>query len=179
MKTQILEQLNELKRRSGKSLEAAQNDLGYAKSTIQRWHKGESVPDMDQLTSLVEYYGGSMEDLFAAVGKQELTVTQAIGYQGANAMVEHYEERLKAKDEKYALALEHSAIRIEDINRNHEKTVKYLKDDIERLRGELELANRAALNLTSKKYTIFWTLIGIIALLCVLLFIALRTGPVF
>lgn len=179
MKTQILEKLNDLKAQSGKSFENVHEALGYATSTVHRWHKGESVPDMDQLTNLVEFYGGSMEKLFAAVGKQELAATQNIGYQGADAMVEHYEARLLAKDEKYTMAQEYNASRIEDINNNHTRAVEYLKDEIKRLRDELELANRAALNLTSKKYTVFWALIGIIAMLCVLLFIALRTGPIF
>lgn len=179
MKAQILEKLNDLKTRSGKSYEDVHDALGYATSTIHRWHKGESEPDLDQLTSLVEYYGGSMEKLFAAVGKQELAATQNLGYQGADAMVTHYEARLGAKDEKYALLQEHHAARLDDLQRSHERSVAYLKEEISRLRGELELANRTALNLTSKKYTVFWALIGIIAMLSVLLFIALRTGPIF
>ena len=186
MKTQILEKLNDLKANSGKSFEAAHEALGYSASTIHRWHKGESEPDLEQLTALVEFYGGSMDILFAAVGKQEMAATQAIGYQGADVMVEHYEQRLKAKDEKYDLLKEHHNQRIEEINSNHGRAVKYLTDEIGRLRGELDIANQAAVDLskaatalTGKKHIVFWVLAGVDALLAVLLYFALRTGPIF
>lgn len=186
MKTQILEKLNDLKTRSGKSYEAVHDALGYATSTVHRWHKGDSEPDMEQLTNLVEFYGGSMEDLFAAVGKQEMTATQSIGYQGADAMVVQYEARLEAKDEKYALLKEHHDQRISEINQQHGKSVEYLKDEIKRLREELDTANKAAVDLAaaatalaSKKHKVFWVLAGANVLLAVLLFVALRTGPIF
>ena len=102
MKAQILDKLNELKHRSGKSFEAVHESLGYAASTVHRWHRGESDPDLNQLTELVEFYGGSMEQLFAAVGKQEMAAAQESGYQGFAAMTESYEAQLKAKDEQIA-----------------------------------------------------------------------------
>lgn len=164
MKTQILEKLNDLKTKSGKSYEDVHAALGYATSTVHRWHKGESEPDLAQLTALVEYYGGSMDKLFAAVGKQEMAATQAIGYQGADAMVEHYEQRLQAKDEKYELLKDHHSQRIVEINDNHKLSVDYLKKEIERLRGELDIANTAATDLTGKKSIVFWVL-GAVSLL--------------
>lgn len=185
MKTQVLEKLNEYKRKSGKSLDAVQENLGYARSTVQRWLKGESNPDMEQLEELVEFFGGSMEDLYAAVGKQEMIATEKIGFQGADAMVEHYEQRLKAKDEKYDLLKEHHNQRLEEINANHGRAVQYLKDEIKRLREELDIANsaavelsKAAASLTGKKYTVFWVLVGANVLLAILLFVALSTGPI-
>lgn len=158
MKTQILEKLNDLKANSGKSYEDVHAALGYATSTVHRWHKGESEPDLAQLTALVEFYGGSMDKLFAAVGKQEMAATQTIGYQGADAMVEHYEQRLKSKDEKCALMQQHHADRIKEINDAHKLSVEYLKNEIERLRRELDIANTAATDLTGKKSIVFWVL---------------------
>lgn len=185
MKTQILEKLNDLKVKSGKSFENAHEELGYATSTIHRWHKGESEPDLEQLTRLVEFYGGSMEKLFAAVGKQEMAATQNIGYQGADAMVEHYEQRLIAKDEKYELLKDHHNQRIQEINENHKKSVDYLKNEIDRLRAELDITNEAAValakaatNFTGKKYVVFWVMGAANVILAVLLFIALSTGPI-
>lgn len=102
MKAQILDKLNELKHKSGKSFEAVHEVLGYAASTVHRWHNGESSPDLDQLTDLVEFYGGSMDKLFAAVGKQEMAAAQETGYQGVAIMTETYEAQLKAKDEQIA-----------------------------------------------------------------------------
>ena len=193
MKAQVLEKLNEYKRKSGKSLEAVHESLGYATSTVQRWLKGESNPDMEQLEALVEFFGGNMKDLYAAVGKQELAATQSIGYQGAEVMVEHYEQRLKAKDEKYELLKDHHDQRIKEINDNHRLSVDYLKEEIKRLRGELDVANQAATslthtaseltkaasNLTGKKHVVFWVLAGLNVLLAILLWFALRTGPLF
>ena len=185
MKTQILEKLNDLKNQSGKSFEDVHNALGFATSTIHRWHKGESTPDIDDLTALVEYYGGSMEDLFAAVGKQELTATQSIGYQGADVMVEHYEARLAAKDEKYALLQEHHTQRIEEINANHERSVAYLKEEIVRLRAERDSARGTSLEVVGKKHFVYRSAIIVsvflaacVAILSVLLYFALKSDAI-
>lgn len=193
MKTQILEKLNDLKTRSGKSYEAVHDALGYATSTVHRWHKGESEPDMEQLTALVEFYGGKMEELFAAVGKQEMTATAALGYQGADVMVEHYEARLKASCEKYELLKEHHNQRIAEINTNHDKSVAYLKDEIIRLRGErdearkeceklkvdsaeqVSKAEKEASNIIGKKHVVYWISAILNVLLAISVILALLT----
>lgn len=100
MKDYILAKLNDLKTKSGKSYEAVHDALGYAASTVHRWHKGESDPDLDQLTNLVEFYGGSMQKLFEAVGRQEIAASQETGYQGVTSIAETYEARITAKDEQ-------------------------------------------------------------------------------
>lgn len=102
MKDYILAKLNDLKAKSGKSYEAVHDALGYAASTVHRWHKGESDPDLDQLTNLVEFYGGSMQKLFEAVGRQEIAASQETGYQGVASIAETYEARITAKDEQIA-----------------------------------------------------------------------------
>ena len=98
MKDYILAKLNDLKNKSGKSYEAVHEHLGYAVSTVHRWHRGESEPDLDQLTSLVEFYGGSMAHLFEVVGRQEMAASQESGYQGIATVMESYEAQIKAKD---------------------------------------------------------------------------------
>lgn len=98
MKDYILAKLNDLKARSGKSYEAVHEHLGYAVSTVHRWHRGESEPDLDQLTALVEFYGGSMAHLFEVVGRQEMAASQESGYQGIASVMESYEAQIKAKD---------------------------------------------------------------------------------
>lgn len=100
MKAQILAKLNELRAKSDKSYEDVHEVLGFATSTVRRWHCGKNNPDLDQLTALVEFYGGNMEQLFVDVGKQEMAAAQESGYQGLAAMTESYEAQLKAKDER-------------------------------------------------------------------------------
>lgn len=185
MKTQILEKLNDLKNKSGKSYENVHEDLGFATSTVHRWHKGESTPDIDDLTTLVEYYGGNMEDLFAAVGKQEMAATQTIGYQGAEVMVEHYEARLKAKDDMIAQLKAHHSQRIDQDAQHYSKSIEYLKSEIERLRGERDSARGTSLDVVGKKHRVYIVLSAIcvimgiaISLLIVLLIIAFKTGPI-
>ena len=185
MKAQMLEKLNDYKRKSGKSLEAVHESLGYATSTVQRWLKGESNPDIEQLESLVEFFGGNMNDLYAAVGKQEMVATENIGYQGAAVMVEHYEQRLRAKDEKYELLKDHHDQRIKEINESHKRSVDYLLKEKDRMEQELDLANKAAVTLaeaaksySGKKHTVFWVMVGVNVLLAILLAIALFTGPI-
>lgn len=169
MKTQILEKLNDLKTKSNKSFEDVHDALGFATSTVHRWHKGESNPDLDQLTSLVEFYGGSMEELFVAVGKHEMAATQTIGYQGADAMVEHYEARLQAKDEKYDLLKEHHTQRIEEINANHARSIEYLKDEIIRLRKERDSSRATSLEVVGKKHRVFSAMV----IICVVMGLAI------
>lgn len=138
MKEQILVKLNDLKAKSGKSYEAVHDALGYATSTVHRWHRGESEPDLEQLTNLVEFYGGSMEKLFAAVGKLEMTAAQDSGYQGITAMSESYEARLQAKDD----LMEQQRLYYENLReqeRQHfEKSIEYLKKETEWLRSVVE-----------------------------------------
>ena len=185
MKTQILEKLNQWKAQSGKSYEDAHDATGYATSTIHRWHKGESEPDLEQLTTIVEFWGGSMQELFAEVGKQEMAATQAIGYQGADVMVEHYEARLTAAKEKYDLLQTHHNQRVDEINENNRKSIEYLKMEIDRLRAERDSARGTSLDVVGKKQRVFIVLsvicivMGIsISLLIVLLIIAFKTDAI-
>ena len=185
MKTQILEKLNQWKVQSGKSYEDAHEATGYATSTIHRWHKGESEPDLEQLTTIVEFWGGSMQELFVEVGKQEMAATQAIGYQGADVMVEHYEARLTAAKEKYDLLQAHHNQRVEEINENHKRIVDYLKAEIDRLRGERDSARGTSLAVVDKKHKVFAALVIIcivmgiaISLLIVLLIVAFKTDAI-
>jgi transcriptional regulator with XRE-family HTH domain len=120
MKEHILVRLNDLKAKSGKSYEAVHEALGYATSTVHRWHKGESDPDLEQLTNLVEFYGGSMEKLFAAVGRLEMTAAQESGYQGIAVISESYEARLQAREEQ----------------------IEYLNEEIKWLRGVIDAMAR-------------------------------------
>ena len=120
MKEHILVRLNDLKSKSGKSYEAVHEALGYATSTVHRWHKGESDPDLEQLTNLVEFYGGSMEKLFAAVGRLEMTAAQESGYQGIAVISESYEARLQAREEQ----------------------IEYLNEEIKWLRGVIDAMAR-------------------------------------
>lgn len=138
MKEQILVKLNDLKAKSGKSYEAVHDALGYATSTVHRWHRGESEPDLEQLTNLVEFYGGSMEKLFAAVGKLEMTAAQDSGYQGITAMSESYEARLQAKDDLMEQQrLYYESLR-EQERQHFEKSIEYLKKETDWLRSVVE-----------------------------------------
>lgn len=185
MRVHILEKLNSLKLQSGKSLEAVHEALGYSTSTVHRWLKGETEPDLEQLTRLVEFFGGSMEEIFSAVGQSEMAATQAIGYQGAEAMVQHYEARLQAKDDLYAQLQAHHDQRIVEITANHAKSIEYLKAEIVRLRSERDEARQssiqaqdAARSITGKKHIVFWVLAGIDALMALALIFALMTDSV-
>ena len=138
MKEHILVRLNDLKSKSGKSYEAVHDALGYATSTVHRWHRGESEPDLEQLTNLVEFYGGSMEKLFAAVGKLEMTAAQDSGYQGITAMSESYEARLQAKDDLMEQQrLYYESLRDQE-RQHYERSIEYLKKETDWLRSVVE-----------------------------------------
>ena len=138
MKEQILVKLNDLKAKSGKSYEAVHEALGYATSTVHRWHRGESDPDLEQLTNLVEFYGGSMEKLFAVVGKLEMTASQDSGYQGVVAMSESYEARLQAKDEQMAQQRQYYEALMAQQREHYDRSIEYLKKEADWLRTVVE-----------------------------------------
>lgn len=138
MKEQILVKLNDLKAKSGKSYEAVHEALGYATSTVHRWHRGESEPDLEQLTNLVEFYGGSMEKLFAVVGKLEMTASQDSGYQGVVAISESYEARLQAKDDLMNQQRLYYERLLEQERGHYERSIEYLKKEADWLRTVVE-----------------------------------------
>lgn len=136
MKAHILEKLNRLMVDAKKTPEHVHQDLGFAVSTVRRWLKGETSPDLDDLTVMVEYLGGSMDDLFAEVGKQELAAAQTIDYKGTDVLVTQYEARLEALREKHEMLQAHHEQVIKRRDEDHERSVRYLRDEIERLRSE-------------------------------------------
>lgn len=136
MKAHILDKLNRLMVSSGKKAEDLHEDLGYATSTVRRWLKGETSPDLDDLTTVVEYLGGSMSELFEEVGKQELAAAQTIDYKGTDVLVTQYEARLDALREKHEMLQAHHEQVVKRRDEDHEKSVRYLRDEIERLRSE-------------------------------------------
>ena len=138
MKEHILVKLNDLKSKSGKSYEAVHEALGYAVSTVHRWHKGESEPDLDQLTNLVEFYGGSMEKLFIAIGKSEMAAAQETGYQGVASLIESYEAQLKAKDEHCKQLCQLYEQKLEQERMHYRKSIDYLQTETEWLRSVID-----------------------------------------
>lgn len=138
MKEQILVKLNDLKAKSGKSYESVHEALGYATSTVHRWHKGESEPDLDQLTNLVEFYGGSMETLFVAVGKIEMAAAQETGYQGVASLTESYEAQLKAKDEQCDQIRILYEQKLEQERTHFRKSIDYLQSETIWLRSIID-----------------------------------------
>ena len=185
MKTPLIEKLTEFRIDCGLSYDKLGDRTGISASTICRWYKGQGVPGLDEIELLCEAMGHDISEIFVTVGKQELVATQTIGYQGAEAMSQHYEARLAAKDEKYALLQEYHTQRIEEINANHSRAVEYLKSEIDRLRGERDSARVASLDVVGKKQKVFIVLSAIciamgiaISLLIVLLIIAFKTDAI-
>ena len=114
---------------------------------------------------LCDAMGFDITDIFVTVGKQEMTATQAIGYQGAEVMVEHYEARLLAKDEKYDLLQQHHNHRIEELNNSHRRSIEYLKEEISRLREERDSARQTSLVVVSKKHNVY----RVMSIICIVL----------
>lgn len=178
MKTPLIEKLTEYRIESGLSYDKLGERTGISSSTICRWYKGQGVPSLDEIEMLCEAMGHDISDIFVTIGKQEMVATQSIGYQGAEVMVEHYEARLAAKDEKYNILQAHHEQRILEINENHAKSVSYLMDEIKLLRVERDSARETSLAVVGKKQRVFWVLVAIDIIMAILLFIALFTGPI-
>lgn len=169
MKTPLIEKLTEFRSKSGLSYDKLEEKTGISASTINRWYNGKGVPSLDEIEMLCDAMGFDITDIFVTVGKQEMTATQAIGYQGAEVMVEHYEARLLAKDEKYNLLQAHHDQRIKEISESHTKSIGYLMEEIKRLRGERDSARETSLQVVGKKHRVF----GVLAVICVIMGIAI------
>lgn len=185
MKTPLIEKLTEFRTESGLSFAKLSEKTGFSDTTICRWFKGQGVPSLDEIEVLCEAMGRDIRDIFETVGKLEMTATQNIGYQGADVMVEHYEARLSAKDAMIAQIKEHHAQRIEQEQQHHAKSIEYLKNEIDRLRGERDSARDTSLQVVSKKHKVYQSMfvaciiLGVtIVLLIVLLIIAFKTDAI-
>lgn len=185
MKTPLIEKLTEYRNECGLSYDKLEQKTGISSSTICRWFKGQGVPSLDEIEMLCYAMGHDISDIFVTIGKQEMVATQSIGYQGAEVMVEHYEARLTAKDEKYNVLQSHHEQRILEINENHARVVDYLKEEIKRLRGERDSARETSLEVVGKKHRVYIVLSAIcivmgiaISLLIVLLIVAFRTDAI-
>ncbi len=185
MKTPLIEKLTEYRIESGLSYDKLGEKTGISSSTICRWYKGQGVPSLDEIEMLCDAMGHDISDIFITVGKQEMVATQSIGYQGAEVMVEHYEARLTAEREKREMLQSHHEQRIEEINASHDKSVKYLMDEVKRLRFERDSARETSLQVVGKKHKVFRVLsviciiMGVcIALLISLLIVAFKTDAI-
>lgn len=196
MKTPLIEKLTEFRSDCGLSFDKLGEKAGISGTTINRWYNGKGCPSLEEIEILCDAMGHDIREIFVEVGKQEMVATQSIGYQGAEAMVEHYEARLAAKDEKYNLLQAHHEQRIEEINGNHGRAVEYLKEDIKRLRKErdeyrsecealkvssaeeISRAHKAASDVTGKKHVVYWVSTGLNVLLAIAVIIALLTDSI-
>ncbi len=184
MKTRILAHLQQLKDQSGHSLSTIHENTSFATTTLHRWFKGESSPDIYELTTLVESMGGSMTELFADVGKQEMQSTQTIEYQGAVAMQEHYETRLAAAKEKFDMLQAHHEQSIKSHQEAYDRSLAYLNEQVQEMRNEratlqdrVSTLNVRVSDLDRRRHNVFWGMLAALlvssACLVVFLFIML------
>lgn len=184
MKTRILEHMQTLRKDSGFSLTTLHEKTSFATTTLHRWFSGESSPDIYELTTLVEAMGGSMTDLFADVGKQEMQSTQAIEYQGAVAMQEHYATRLAAAKDKLDMLQTHHEQAIKTQQDTYDRSVQYLKEQVREMKYEranlqerVSVLNKRNEDLDRRRHNVFWGMLaalllssgGLVACLCVML----------
>ena len=174
----------------GKSYDTIASESGISKSTMSRL-VAKRQATMLTLDILAAYFEIG-EEWASIVGEQsrstchlaadirsELKQIEAVYAEREERFRQQNAERVEALNEHLNLIREHHAVQLQEFNRNHERSVEYLKEEIKRLRSELDIANNAALSVTSKKHTVFWVLAGVDVVLTVLLFIALKTGPIF
>lgn len=188
MKTPLIEKLTEYRIESGLSYDKLGERTGISSSTICRWYKGQGVPSLDEIEMLCDAMGHDISDIFVTIGKQELTATQNIGYQGADAMVAHYEARLQGKDDQQKMLQEHHKQAIE----HRDKVIDYLKKQVEimqqdrvQTRSELDAerdradaAEAHVKDMDRKRHNIFWIMGIICSCLSVGLVIALFSNSI-
>lgn len=188
MRIPLIEKLTEYRNECGLSYDKLGEKTGISASTICRWYKGQGVPSLDEIELLCEAMGHDISDIFVTVGKQEMAATQDIDYQGAEAMVAHYEARLQAKDDQRNMLLEHHKQAIE----HRDKVVEYLKKQVEMMqqerintRAELDaereranIAEASVKEMDRKRHNIFWIMGIICSCLSVGLVIALFSNSI-
>jgi len=65
----LVERLTELRKKAGLSQEDLSEKLNISRQAVSKWERGESTPDIDNLTRIGEIYGVSMDYLI--LGKTE------------------------------------------------------------------------------------------------------------
>lgn len=173
MKKLYTDYLLRLKDRTKKPFDAMQDALGISASTLCRYFKGESEPTVDTLERIVEYLGGSMRDLYAQVGEQELKASEQHDYMGTDAMAdefarreklirEHCDQRIAHADElrrqlqqsfdTTIAAMERThATELQKLDAHFDRSNTYLSGQIVELRGELSQALSRALRAEAER----------------------------
>lgn len=181
---------------SGKSYEKIAVESNISKATLSRLvtQRKASRPTLDILAAYFEVG----EEYQKAVGEQshtceyasalciELQETRANYDQRIAATREHYEQQIASLREQNTRQEAERNREREAQEKTYSASLAYLKEDNARLRNELAIANKAAIDLaestksfSGKKHVVFWVMAGINVLLALLLFVALRTGPLF
>lgn len=181
---------------SGETYDKIALGSNVSKATISRLAtQGKaSKPVLDILAAYFEIG----EEYRKAIGEQahtceyasalciELQETRANYDQRIAATREHYEQQIASLREQNTRQEAERNREREAQEKTYSASIAYLKEDNARLRDELAIANKAAIDLaestksfSGKKHVVFWVMAGINVLLALLLFVALRTGPLF
>lgn len=128
MRPILLERLNNQKKISGKSLEAISKITGYSDSTLSRWYKGESTPDMDQLENVYVATGGSLKDLYAEIGEAEVKAAEKFDYKGTDALLAEFEKREKLYQHHCEQVVAHERVLREHQQQSFDKAIQALQD---------------------------------------------------
>lgn len=181
---------------SDKSQAKIASESGISESTISRLlaNRHASRPTLDILAAYFEVgeayqkAAGAHEHTcqYAAALCAELQDTRDYYEQKAVSVRTHYEHQIAALREQNLRQEQERSREREMQAETYDKSTAYLKDIIERLRGELATANAVAQDISAamssymrKKNRVFLVLGVSNILLVVLLYIAIRTAPLF
>lgn len=181
---------------SGKSQAKIASESGISESTISRLlaNRHASRPTLDILAAYFEVgeayqkAAGAHEHTcqYAAALCAELQDTRDYYEKKAAAVRMHYEQQITMLQDQCRRQEQERSREREMQAETYDKSTAYLKDIIDRLRGELITANSVAKDIsaamrgyTHKKNRVFWVLGVSNVLLVILLYIAIRTAPLF
>lgn len=76
MQLNLGEKIRSLRRRDGRTQEELANALGITSQAVSRWESGGSYPDMNLISSLANYFGITIDELFGYENQRERKIDQ-------------------------------------------------------------------------------------------------------
>lgn len=124
MRQIYIQKLNELKDESGMSFASLAEKTGISDSTLCRWFQGKGTPSIDDLEKLFDCLGGSMEKLFADVGRSEMHDAEKVDYKGTNALLDEFHRREQIYRESCDQQIKHQIELRQNLQQSFDKTIE-------------------------------------------------------
>lgn len=163
MKDLYLDRINAAKDAKRMSLKALSEKTGYTDSTLCRYLNGKSTPTVEALRIICNALDLNYDAIAAEIGTQELKAAQAIDHAGTDKLIEKYEQIIALHEKNYERSVTHLKDQISELNK-----------DVDALTARAIAAEAHAADLDKRRHHVFW---GMLALCFAMLAVGVAIYP--